>query len=267
MKNFNSKIYHGRVFHQRHQPKKHSLSYRVCSFLLDLEELSTLDKQLRYFSYNKFNILSFWDKDFGDKDTRHTRGYAERTLQDAGIDIGGGSIRLLCYPRIFGFAFNPLSVYFCYNQNKELQAIIYEVSNTFGQRHSYLIKTDDHHENVIKHSCDKEFYVSPFIDMDATYHFTITPPKDVVSVNINQTNSIGPLLTACFNGKAQNISDRHCLGVIFKYPLMTLKVVAGIHWEAFKLWRKGIKIVNRPSPPEKNITTEHNVTFQESGAK
>lgn len=254
MENFKSKIFEGRVFHQRLQPKKHRLSYKLYSLLFDLDELPALDKSISIFSWNKFNILSFWDKDFGDKAGANLRGYVEGLLSNAGILTNGGAIKLLCYPRLFGFVFNPLSVYFCYDQEETLKAIIYEVSNTFGERHSYLIEVEDGQEKSIRQTCEKGFYVSPFIEMDATYHFNILPPKERVSVAITQTNAMGVLLKACFTGKAVEITNKSLVAMVLKYPLMTLKVVAGIHWEALKIWSKGIKYVKRPQAPINSVT-------------
>lgn len=267
MSGFKSAIYEGRVFHQRLQPKKHRLNYQICSFLFDLDELSDLEKSIPSFSHNRFNIFSFWNKDHGAGNGEDLRDYVRNILTDAEIKTGQGRIELLCYPRLFGFVFNPLSVYFCYDEDDALKAIIYEVSNTFKQRHSYVISVSDPQASGIRQSCEKSFYVSPFIQMDATYHFNIHPPKDRVAILINQTNDQGPLLKACFSGKRKVLSQAGCLRVLWRYPLMTLKVVAGIYWEALKLWAKGIKLVERPPAPEKAVSFIDQLPLNKKEAK
>ncbi|WP_028880746.1 DUF1365 domain-containing protein [Terasakiella pusilla] len=252
-----SRIYEGRVFHQRMRPKKHRLSYQVFSFLFDVDELPELDKNLKLFSHNGFNLFSFWDKDHGPSERKPLRPYVEKILADADIQTEGGPIRLLCYPRLFGYVFNPLTVYYCYDTNQTLKAIIYEVSNTFGERHSYVIQADQSATKTIHQQCRKGFYVSPFMEMECTYKFAMLPPEEKISVSINQTDDEGTILKACFTGYSQRLTDKTLLKMFFKYPLMTLKVFAGIHWEALKLWGKGIKLVDRPTAPKNPVTYVH----------
>jgi DUF1365 family protein len=249
-----SKIYAGRVFHQRTQTKNHRLSYNVFSILFDLDEFSELHSQFRFFSHNRFNIFSFWDKDYGPNEQKPLRSYIEKILQGANVETNSGPIRLLCYPRVFGYAFNPLSVYYCYDRDNALKAIIYEVSNTFGERHSYVIEVTQDGRKTIHQTCEKIFYVSPFIEMDCTYRFSMRPPSSNISVMINQTNDKGVLLKACFTGNKVEITNKSLLRLIFIYPLMTLKVMVGIHWEALKLWGKGLKFIPRPKAPIQPIT-------------
>jgi DUF1365 family protein len=254
MSEFRSNIYEGRVFHQRLSPLKHRLSYKVFSMLIDLDELPRLHHKLKLFSHNQFNIFSFWDEDFGSKTGGSIAQYARKVLSDSGWDLNNGSVKLLCYPRIFGYVFNPLSVYYCYDSFNTLRVIICEVSNTFNERHSYLIKVDQTGSRHVHHSCKKKFYVSPFIGMDAVYHFRITPPTDRLTVFIDQHDDKGPLLKASFSGHSKVLTDRSLISLLIRYPLMSVKVIGGIHWEALKLWSKGLKILTRPTPPKNPIT-------------
>lgn len=254
MNMFRSKLYEGRVFHQRFRPRKHRLSYRVFSLLIDLEELEALDQAHRWFSYNRFSVLSFWDKDYGAGKNEPLIEYVRNALQSAGIVLTNGRVEMLCYPRLFGYAFNPLSVYYCYDANDELQVMLYEVSNTFGERHTYLIEVDGTAGKTVRQSCPKAFYVSPFMDMKGKYDFRLSRPSDDITVRIDQCDEDGVMLKASFSGRAHEITDKNLMSMVLKYPLMTLKVIAGIHWEALKLWRKGLKFFDRPEPPNTPIT-------------
>jgi hypothetical protein len=237
-----SAIYEGDVVHQRKRPKPHRLRYSVFSMLLDLDELPALTKVSRLFGYNRFAPLAFHDRDHGPADGTALRPWAEQHLRSAGIDPDGGPIRLLCYPRIFGYAFNPLSVFFCYRKSGALTAILYEVCNTFKERHTYVIPVADQSRPVIKQSCAKALYVSPFIGMDTSYQFRIVPPGENIRVIIRQEDSEGLLLAASFAGDRRPFSSRSLIQALIRFPLLTLKVMAGIHWEALKLWLKGLPV-------------------------
>ncbi len=247
-------LYTGTVVHHRLKPRSHHLTYRVFSLLLDLDELPTLDGSLRFFSHNRFNLLSFYDRDHGPGDGASLRDWVERQLAPAGIDLDGGPIRLLCYPRVLGYVFNPLSIYFCHRPDGRLNAILYQVNNTFGERHCYLIPVDPEQDGVLRHKCRKRLYVSPFITMEAMYHFRIRPPGERLTVAIRETDAEGPLLYAATRGRRRPFADRELLAAFLRFPLMTLKVIGGIHWEAFRIWRKGVPLVSRPPPPDRPVT-------------
>jgi len=256
---FASCIYTGRVMHRRARPRRHKLAYEVASFLVDLDELPTLDRRLRGFSYNRFGLFGFHDRDHGPGTGEPLKPWVEQHLAKAGIVLNGGPVRLLCYPRLLGYVFNPLSVYFCYRAdgNKhQLAAILYEVTNTFRERHSYLIPADENAgmDGLIRQACAKELYVSPFIDMDMTYNFRIKPPAEDLAVAIHATDKDGPLLFASFNGQRQAMTAATLRKSFYKFPFLTVKVIAGIHWEALKLWLKGVPLVHHPRPPAEPVT-------------
>lgn len=250
-----SGLFVGKVWHRRWKPKAHRLDYRVFAALIDLDELPVLASRSRIFSHNRFNLFSLMDRDFGPGDGAPLKPWVAAQLRAAGLPADDLRVELLCYPRMFGYAFNPLSVYFCRRAGDgALIAILYEVHNTFGQRHCYLIPAAAA-DGVVRQTCAKSFYVSPFIDMQADYHFRILPPQaqpalgDRLAVVIHQTDPAGRLLDASFIAARRAWSDAALLSLLASHPLMTLKVIAGIHWEALKLWLKGIKLVSRPAPP------------------
>jgi hypothetical protein len=175
-------------------------------------------------------------------------------LENAGIAWDAGPIRVLCMPRVLGTVFNPISVFFCHNRDLTLAAMLYEVNNTFGQRHSYLIPVDDRFAHVIRQSCDKQFYVSPFMRMAMTYDFRVTVPAGSTTVVINGRDAEGPLITASFTGVRRSLTDAALLGALLRFGLLALRVVGAIHWEALKLWAKGLRLQPRPAPPSRPIT-------------
>ena len=249
-----SKLFHSRVYHRRAKPKQHRLSYEVFFALFDLDELDTLHRRFRWFSVNSFNLFSFYDRDHGPGQNRPLRPWIERQLEKAGRPGAGKRIEILCFPRVLGYAFNPLTVYYCYDAGDHLSAVLYEVSNTFGERHNYLALINDGDKGLVRHSCEKRFYVSPFMDVSGHYHFTIKRPDDRVIVHIRQTDQEGPVLDAWVRGKRGEINDRTLLTCLTRYPLLTLKVIAGIHYEALRLWLKGLKTQRRPAPPPETVT-------------
>jgi len=252
----NSSIYNGTVIHKRFKPKIHFFKYKVFSILIDISEINLLDKTLKIFSYNKFNIVSFYDEDHGPRDGTSVKEWVIKNLQDNQIDTQDIKIKLLCYPRIFGFVFNPLSIFFIYNKKSELISILYEVKNTFDEQHTYIFKNKEN-KNTIKHTCKKKFHVSPFIEMNCTYFFKILKPGDKISVIIDQYDEEGKLLYASQDGSRIELNNKNLFLSYLKHPLMTFKIIAAIHFEAFKLWIKGIRFIKKKLKIKNNISFEN----------
>ena len=253
---FNSCIYSGFITHRRFKPKRHFFSYKTFSFLIDLNEIETLDKKINFFSYNRFNILSFYDVDHGPRDGSPLIVWVKKTLAEAKINIGPGTIKLLCYPRLFGYVFNPLSIFYCYDENLKLKAILYEVKNTYNEQHTYVFSALPS-SNLILHKCDKKFYVSPFMEMKTFYNFRLLNPGKILNVFIKQSDEEGTLLTACQVGKKIEMSSKNLLFQFLKHPLMSFKIILAIHFEALRLWIKGVKLVKRKIKIRNNLSIEN----------
>lgn len=246
-----SGIYRGHVAHARLRPRRHVLRYRVFSLLLDLDEANILSQRSSIFGFNRRAPISVWEKDLGDRRDRGLRAWVEEVLVQAGLSIDHPGIAILCYPRLFGFVFNPLTVYYC-RDAQGVRALIYEVSNIFGERWIYVLRTNEP-TGPFEQQCAKRFYVSPFIPMDCHYHFHVVAPGDRVVVRIDETDSEGLLLRASFGGQRRDFTDRELAAALFSYPLMTLKVVGAIHWEALRLLFKRVPVF-RHQPAANRMT-------------
>ena len=251
-----SSIYTGTVIHKRFKPKIHTFNYKVFSLLIDLSEIELLNKNLKLFSYDKFNIISFFNKDHGPRDGSSLKNWVIDHLKKNDIDCSDIQIKLLCYPRIFGYVFNPLSVFYVYDKNSDLISILYEVKNTFGEQHTYVFKTKKD-QNLIQHVCKKKFHVSPFIPMNCIYFFRLLKPGNKISVIIDLQDPEGKILYASQDGVKSELNNSNLIKSYLKHPLMTFKIILAIHFEAFKLWTKGIKFISKKIKIKNNITLEN----------
>ena len=251
----NSCIYNGEVTHTRFKPVRHFLKYKTFSLLIDLDEINLLDKSIGIFSHNKFNIFSFYDKDHGDRDGGNLKDWVISNLKKFQIKENITNIKVLCYPRILGYVFNPLSIFYCYEKEK-LVAIFYEVKNTFNEQHTYIFKIKNNEEIIQK--CRKKFYVSPFMDMETFYNFKLLNPNDKLSVFIKQTDADGTILTATQTGDKKEFSYKQLAINFLMYPLMTIKIISSIHYEALLLWKKGAIYRKREVKLKNNLSFEEN---------
>lgn len=253
-----SALYVGEVVHVRLRPRRHRLRYRVFWLLLDLEEVDALDRRLRLFSRNRFNLMSFHDRDHGDGAGAVLRQRLEGLLAAAGIDAGGGPIRLLTMPRVLGFVFNPISLYYVHRPDGALAAMVYEVTSTFGVRHSYVapVAAADGARGVIRQSAAKALYVSPFMGMEMDYGFRGHVPADSMDLTVDGRDGEGSLIVARMTGDRRELSDAAILRAAASIPFLTLKVVAAIHWEALKLWLKGVGLTRQPEPAARPYTLQ-----------
>lgn len=253
-----SALYRGEVMHRRLRPKAHRLKYRVFWLLLDLAEIDGLDKRLRLFSRNRFNLLSFHDRDYGDGSGAPLRPQIEAWLSRVGVFIGEGPIRLLTMPRVLGYVFNPISLYYCHHADGRLAAMVYEVTSTFGVRHAYVIPVpvEDQAAGLIRQGAAKALYVSPFMGMEMDYEFQGHAPGERLDLTINGRDAEGLLIAAAMTAEQRPFEDRDLMSAAVGLPLMTLKVVAAIHWEALKLWIKGVRLTRQPAPAPEPVTLQ-----------
>jgi DUF1365 family protein len=262
-------LYFGDVMHARLKPMGHRFSYRVMSLLIDLDRLDAADRESPLFAVNRPALYSFHEADHGKRDGSSLRTYAQQSAAEHGIDLTDGRVVLLCYPRLFGYTFNPLSAYFCYRADSELAMIIYEVRNTFGDIHAYAlpVRPGEHSVAGVRQQQDKLFYVSPFIEMAMRYHFRVSPPGQSVRLRILETDADGPVLSATFSGQRRALTTTALLQAFAAFPMVTFKIMAAIHWEALRLWIKGARLVPRPQhgqQPTTDLAVANSIDYSQS---
>ena len=251
MKTPQNALYKGTVTHKRLKPVKHALKYGVFNLFVDCDEIDALAKKLRFFSHNSPNLVALYDKDYGDSE--NLRAYLDDLAQKGAPDVKIDRFKMLTYPRILGYAFNPLTVYYGHDEHGDVRLMIYEVNNTFGQRHTYVIPAQADENGVIWQNCDKQFYVSPFNDVSGQYSFHATPAANSLTLGVALRDNEGPLLNAYFKGERETLTDKALVAAILSTGWMTVKVMAGIHFEALKLFIKGVKLQPRPDAPKRAV--------------
>jgi uncharacterized protein len=254
-----SAIYVGHVVHKRLVPRQHGFKYRVFALALNVDQIIGTAESLRLFKRNRVGLVGFHDSDYGARDGRPVADHIRQTLTDAGLQEAGAQVVLLCYPSLLGFVFNPLSVYFCYDVSAALRAMVYEVSNTFSERTSYVIPVDPtggagSADRTIHQICAKQMYVSPFTARDAQYSFHVSPPADDVVVGIAVRDESSAVLKTHFRGRRLPLTDKTLAAMVLGHPLMSAKVVGGIHFEALRLWIKGVPLVKRHTSARHTIS-------------
>lgn len=248
----------GQVRHIRLRPQQHAFCYPTFFLVLPMRSLSV---QSGGMAVNRFGLISFHDADHGDGRSAEAGGalvWLEALLQSEGIVDATGEIWLQCYPRMLGYAFKPVSFWYCHRKDSSLRAIVVEVNNTFGERHCYLL--DDPRYGVELNVC-KVFHVSPFCDVAGHYRFrfmrTAQDSKERIMVRIDHDDDQGPLLETSISGELLPITPKTLRRALWAYPAMTLAVIMRIHWHALLLWCKRVQIRRKPVPPESFVTREN----------
>lgn len=242
-------LYRARVMHRRRVAPFYRFVYSVFYVLLDIDRLAAIARNHRFFSYNRFNLFSFFDRDHG-VTPGGLRAWVDATLAQRGIRLRGGRVRVLCMPRVFGYVFNPLSLFYCEDNDGVLRAVIAEVRNTFGERHCYVLDAQGRELAWdAPHHVEKAFHVSPFFAVEGGYRFHLRAPGEGVRVSIGVYNADGPLLDTVLTGQRQPFSSRSIAYAALRMPWATLKVIAAIHWQALKIWLRGARYHPKPERP------------------
>jgi len=242
-------FYDGIVTHTRFRPVVHKLRYRI--FMAHLDLTAPMDAARGWlFGMDRPGLMSFQQKDHGARTRGGLLAWARAKAAEAGIDASG-RVTLLCMPRVLGLVFNPLSMFFLHNEDGALSGIIHEVHNTFGQRHAYALPANP--TGLIRQDCEKDFHVSPFMDMDLHYAFTVLPPGERTAVRIAVTDAGGKMLNASFAGSARAISTGNILRALLRLQWLGITVPLAIHWEAVKLLVKGMRLRPSPSPTGRRV--------------
>ena len=237
----------GKVMHARLKPVVHRFAYRVFQVVLDLDRLDEAARASRLFSVDRANLVAFRRRDHGRRDGSDPRAHADRLLAAAGLAERPARMLLLCCPRVFGTLFNPLSIYFAYDAGDRLVGVVYEVRNTFGGIHAYAhpVRPGEAGPAGVRQTAAKRFEVSPFIDMEQTYRFHLLPPGRAVRIRILEHDAEGPTLSATFAGLARPFTTAELARVLLRIPLLGAKILAAIHFEALRLWLKGLPLLPR----------------------
>lgn len=234
-------LYKAKIYHTRFSPVKNSFTYKGFYLSFWLDELEN-KASLPFFSWNKFNLFSFYERDHGDKlGVLSLRSWVLKQLEKANIKDFKGRIQLVTLPRMFGYVFNPVSFWYCY-EGENLTAVVAEVNNTFGETHSYVVK--EPLSNVEK-PMKKAFHVSPFYPVEGIYKFNFSEENHVI---IKYTSEEGEFIAGMV-GDPQRMSRFLIPKICFSYPFYTLWIVILIHFQAFKLFIKKVPFFKKPKPP------------------
>jgi len=250
-----AQLYVSDVMHRRMSPVRYRFSYRVFGLLSNLDQLNKLGNLSKFISYNRFNLFSFYDVDHGPEDGSALKPWIQNHLSENNITTENLTVYLHSMPRVLGYTFNPISYWFCYTKENQLLAILVEVNNTFGDKHSYLLDAKNLPEYAsVRAKKKKNLHVSPLIDMDAEYYFKISQPKNTFTAAIKETQKQKLFLVAAQHGLKKEITSALLLKVFFSLPLMTLKVITMIHWQALKIYLRGGNFYKRPAPPREEVS-------------
>ena len=242
----------GQVRHARLRPTPHAFNYGTFFLMLPMRSLqNSVGSAL---PINRAGAISFHDVDHGDGRAAHVGGalaWLDALLHLEGITDATGEVWLHCYPRVLGYTFKPVSFWYCHATDDSLRAIVVEVNNTFGERHCYLL---DRPRYGVEQRASKVFHVSPFCEVHGDYRFRFMRTADRTVARVDHDDAMGPLIETSVSGQLAPITRTALRRALWGYPLMTLMVMARIHWQAFKLWRKRVPYFTKPTPPHDFVT-------------
>lgn len=243
------RLYFGRVMHRRLRPAENRFLYPVFFVSVPLTRMESLEN--RWFSVNRSNVFSLRYADYGARDGSHPLAWTHEVLESSGIGCADGEIWLQTFPRVLGYAFNPVSFYFCHDRAGALRAVLCEVSNTFGERHHYLLAHADTRpiEPADTLTARKVLHVSPFARVAGEYRFRFRIEDGHSLARIDYFDATGDLLHTSISGEAATFSAGALAMAFVRYPWMTLGVIVRIHYQALRLWRKRVPFFHKPAPP------------------
>lgn len=252
-----AQLYFGEIMHQRFFPMQYRFKYHMISLKIDIDQIEDVAANHRWFSLNRFNLFSLYYQDFGARKPHHWRNWVNGLLRQYGIAKAPHKVELVCFPRFLGMGFNPLAMWYAYDHNNQLIAVIGETSNTFNQWHHYVLTQDGQPlDSPIKAKAKKAFHVSPFLGMACHYYFRFYPPGERFKLHISQTENHQQVLLATQVATARPMSDKNLLKAAWKQPFASIKALVLIHWWALKIWRKGGKFHKTPAHLQ-HVTASH----------
>ncbi len=243
MKNLTSCLYECKITHQRTQPRKHRVAHSMFSFYLNLDELETVTSTSRLIALNRFALYSLYDRDHFDQSDRPLKQKVIEFVRARKPHLDTAAVYALTNLRVLNYVFNPITVFFCFDSADKLLCAVAEVGNTFGEKKPYLILSDgtDHLKDVQK----KNFYVSPFINLDTDVVFDLCVPQEKLNLNVNSVESGETILAANMHGDSLALNDSNLLKLTCKYPLVTFFVIGSIHFHALLLWLKKVPFITK----------------------
>ncbi len=256
----NSRLYSCKVVHNRIRPRKHAFSYRIFMFALDLDELDEVASKLKLISRNRPNVYSFSDDDHWKEGKEDIKSNLKAYLSSQGVSETPGKITLVTHLRTFGHVFNPVSFYFIRSKDDQPICAVAEVANTFNEQKLYLIKAKDFQDDQFEEKLAKEFYVSPYSDLDTEFDFSLREPSRKLAISINQSKDGETYFFSSLVGEERELTDWNLLKYTCRFPLITLQIVLGIHWQALLLYFKGLRV--RPKAANPELQTDKRIYIQ-----
>jgi DUF1365 family protein len=261
----NSRIYQGETVHCRHKPRQHAFKYRMFWMSIDLNELPILDRDIRSFGYNRRSLVSLYDRDYGGQGTGDINECIREILTREGVHETVERIELVTIPRVAGYVFNPVSFYLCFCPNDLITTLVAEVRNTFGEMHHYVAKLEsDDHDPLESLQCTipKEFYVSPFFNVNGEYQVRLQRAQDKFTITISLFEESECVFTASMNGNGRELNSKNLNRTLSRLPFFALTIMTRIHWQAIKLYfARGLRLFEKPAVSHTSTLTESHLPW------